>query len=136
MKKTVIALLIIVAFILGGIFAFYLQTQNFLATGLLSKLIQTPPLYLKVDKQFNSIIYYASDRKQSLNSNGKISYLNEYDAKKISYGFITVKIPNTHAVGEKITVDAIEKVTPLSAESFIEELKHQAKKRLYEELSG
>src|SRR5207247_2694557 len=82
-----------------------------------------------VERNFNKIIGYVTDRNAGPTVDGNVTYLGQY-ADRASYGLITVQVPQHHPAGSPIDASAIKKVESIPYPEFVKFLQDQSAKPL------
>jgi esterase/lipase superfamily enzyme len=123
-----VLLLALLCYILGLVTAFYFPIPAQFGA-VLTKLLQGKIRPFAVQRNFNEIIGYVTDRKAGPALNGNVSYLGEY-AGQPSYGLITVEVPQHHPAGAPLDATAIKKVESIPYPAFLKFLQDQAAKPL------
>lgn len=126
MKKALLILLgLILSFSLGIFATSYAPVQDSIVAPFFSHLFKGQPIPLQIDRKFNGVLFYATDRK--VNPKQSNDYLN-LPSSQLTYGTIKINIPDTFRMGDRLSSGDIEKTQPLSTDQFISLLKQQADK--------
>ena len=107
-RKAAILFLALLCFTLGLVTAFYFPIPARVGA-VVTKLLQGKIRPFAVKRNFNEIIAYVTDRKAGPTVDGNVTYLGQY-AGQVSYGLITVQVPEHHPAGSPIDAAAIKKV--------------------------
>jgi len=120
--------LALLCYILGLGTAFYFPIPAQFGA-VLTKLLQGKIRPFAVERNFNEIIGYVTDRKAGPTVDGNVTYLGQY-ADRASYGLITVQVPQHHPAGSPIDASAIKKVESIPYPEFLKFLQDQSAKPL------
>ena len=127
-RKAAIVFLALLCFTLGLVTAFYFPVPARVGA-VVTKLLQGKIRPFAVKRNFKEIIAYVSDRKAGPTVDGNATYLAQY-AAQVSYGLITVQVPEHHPAGSPIDATAIKKVESISYPAFLQFLRGQSEKPL------
>ena len=127
-RKAAIVFLALLCFTLGLVTAFYFPIPARVGAVVI-KLLQGKIRPFAVKRNFKEIIAYVTDRKAGPTVDGNATYLAQY-AAQVSYGLITVQVPEHHPAGSPIDATAIKKVESIPYATFLKFLQGQSEKPL------
>ena len=127
-RKAAIVFLALLCFTLGLVTAFYFPIPARVGA-VVTKLLQGKIRPFAVKRNFNEIIAYVTDRKAGPTVDGNVTYLGQYGGQ-VSYGLITVQVPEHHPAGSPIDATAIKKVESIAYPAFLKFLRDHAEKPL------
>jgi len=127
-RKAAIVFLALLCFTLGLVTAFYFPVPARVGA-VVTKLLQGKIRPFAVKRNFKEIIAYVTDRKAGPTVDGNATYLAQY-AAQVSYGLITVQVPEHHPAGSPIDATAIKKVESIPYATFLKFLQGQSEKPL------
>ena len=127
-KTALVLFLALLCFILGLITALYFPIPAHLGA-VVTQLLQGKIRPFAVKRNFSETIGYVTDRKPGPTVDGNVTYLGQY-AGQLSYGLITVQVPQHHPAGSPIDPAAIKKVESMPYPAFLKFLRDQSGKPL------
>ena len=127
-KTALVLFLALLCFILGLITALYFPIPAHLGA-VVTQLLQGKIRPFAVKRNFSETIGYVTDRKPGPTVDGNVTYLGQY-AGQLSYGLITVQVPQHHPAGSPIDPGAIKKVESMPYPAFLKFLRDQSGKPL------
>ena len=127
-RKAAILFLALLCFTVGLVTAFYFPIPARVGA-IATKLLQGKIRPFAVKRNFKEIIAYVTDRKAGPTVDGNATYVGQY-AGWVSYGVITVQIPEHHPAGSPIDATAIKKVESIPYAAFLKLLQDQSEKPL------
>ena len=127
-KAALVLFLALLCFILGLITALYFPIPAHLGAAV-TQLLQGKIRPFAVKRNFSETIAYVTDRKPGPTVDGNVTYLGQY-AGQLSYGLITVQIPQHHPAGSPIDPGTIKKVETMPYPAFLKFLRDQSGKPL------
>ena len=127
-KAALVLFLALLCFILGLITALYFPIPAHLGA-VVTQLLQGKIRPFAVKRNFSETIGYVTDRKPGPTVDGNVTYLGQY-AGQLSYGLITVQVPQHHPAGSPIDPGAIKKVESMPYPAFLKFLRDQSGKPL------
>ena len=127
-RKAAILFLALLCFTVGLVTAFYFPIPARVGA-IATKLLQGKIRPFAVKRNFKEIIAYVTDRKAGPTVDGNATYVGQY-AGRVSYGVITVQVPEHHPSGSPIDAAAIKKVESIPYAAFLKLLQDQSEKPL------
>jgi esterase/lipase superfamily enzyme len=127
-RKAAILFLALLCFTVGLVTAFYFPIPARVGA-IATKLLQGKIRPFAVKRNFKEIIAYVTDRKAGPTVDGNATYVGQY-AGQVSYGVITVQVPEHHPSGSPIDAAAIKKVESIPYAAFLKLLQDQSEKPL------
>jgi len=127
-RKAAILFLALLCFTVGLVTAFYFPIPARVGA-IATKLLQGKIRPFAVKRNFKEIIAYVTDRKAGPTVDGNATYVGQY-AGQVSYGVITVQVPEHHPSGSPIDATAIKKVESIPYAAFLKLLQDQSEKPL------
>ncbi|HJX80405.1 MAG TPA: hypothetical protein VJ248_00050, partial [Candidatus Udaeobacter sp.] len=127
-KIALVVLLAALCYILGLVTVSYFPIPAHVGAGL-TRLLQGKVRSFMVSRNFNETIGYVTDRKAGPLADGNITYLSEY-AGRVSYGLISVQVPQHHPFSSPVDSSAIKKVDSIPYPAFLQFLQDQSGKPL------
>jgi len=127
-RKAAILFLALLCFTVGLVTAFYFPIPARVGA-IATKLLQGKIRPFAVKRNFKEIIAYVTDRKAGPTVDGNATYVGQY-AGQVSYGVITVQVPEHHPAGSPIDATAIKKVESIPYAAFLKLLQDQSEKPL------
>jgi hypothetical protein len=116
-KAALVIFLALLCFILGLVTALYFPIPARVGA-IVTKLLKGKIRPFSVKRKFREIIAYVTDRKAGPTVDGNVTYLGQY-ASRVSYGLITMQLPEHHPAGSPIDATAIKKSNQFHIPRFL-----------------